>query len=145
MWTRYDSQDNWQEVDISRSNSNTNLTVEGATLQWRPNEHYGRVLPHLSTHFVNSSLTLTTDRYELELFSVEFLPPYAVVTHDEKNKGITFVDLALNRKYNNECFEGAWGRTSCYHSSDEEFDADLYNLHGGLFGTDFPFNMYFLQ
>ena len=119
--------------------------VEGALIHWRPQMNMTRQMPHMGKHRVNGSLSLTTPDYGLHIYSVDLVPACAqnFTAQSLWDATISFIDLDLQRLKmdGGECMEGAWGRTSC-HSSQEVFDPELYNIHGELFSTDFPFNLF---
>ena len=114
-------------------------------VQWRPSDRSVRYAPHLSSHNVTAALELKTARYTLQIFSVELLtalPAEGEDINELAHRTYHFIDLALHRHDSSECLEGAWGRSTCGHSSSEMFDEEIYNTHRDLFGTDFAVNLY---
>jgi hypothetical protein len=93
----------------------------------------------MAPHWAHQRLEIITSHIHLVLMAVEL---------EVRGEKYHFLDMEFNQvevrssHSGSVCWEGVWGRTSCF-SSHDPVDAGAYDLGvDGCFSNNFPMNLY---
>ena len=122
-----------RRVDLSPLNGNWTVPFGSVKVNWQPYANETRQMIGMSNHMELHRLSLQHRAYHMELMVAKYVP-------DGHSQPLVyyFIDMAMSftPEYQNNCYEGVWGRTTCVSSASKVDNLD-YDLDDNLFAAKY--------